>query len=399
MQTDILNLFVEITEKNYIFFIGKYDNDKNFIKYEEIVIPNNEFINGKLINIDEIKDKVKKNIQLIESKLNFVFKDVILLLDNFVYTCINISGYKKLNGSQILKENISYILNSIKTAVAENEKDKKILHIFNSKSILDNVYIENLPIGLFGDFYSHELTFFLMNNSDLKNIKKIFKENNIRIEKILIKDFIEGIQLIENKSNETFFRIKINENNSSLSFFENSAFKYVEHFPFGTNMIKKDISKVCSISNVTIKKILLDNIFKNRKTSLDNEFLAKEYFDEGKFKKISKKLLIEIANARIEEIVKKIFYNNTNLKYFKKKESLIYVSIIDRTISNNFENDFKFFFSKNFNCKTELFENFETESSVSRTANLLLYGWKKEAIPVAFTKNSLITRIFKSLFE
>ena len=41
-----------------------------------------------------------------------------------------------------------------------NSKNKKILHIFNSKFILDKNQIENLPIGLFGNFYSHELTFF-----------------------------------------------------------------------------------------------------------------------------------------------------------------------------------------------------------------------------------------------
>ena len=37
---------------------------------------------------------------------------------------------------------------------------KKIFHIFNSKFFLDKKKIENLPIGLFGDFYSHELSFF-----------------------------------------------------------------------------------------------------------------------------------------------------------------------------------------------------------------------------------------------
>ena len=44
-------------------------------------------------------------------------------------------GSKKLNGSQILKENISYILNSLKLTISEIEKDKVILQIFNSKSI------------------------------------------------------------------------------------------------------------------------------------------------------------------------------------------------------------------------------------------------------------------------
>ena len=81
-------------------------------------------------------------------------------MDSLEYFCTNISEFKKLNGSQILKDNISYILNTLKLAVNESEKDKTIMHMFNSKSVLDGLDIENLPIGLFGDFYSHELTFF-----------------------------------------------------------------------------------------------------------------------------------------------------------------------------------------------------------------------------------------------
>ena len=33
---------------------------------------------------------------------------------------------------------------------------------------------ENLPIGLFGDFYSHELSFSLIDKNDYKNLKHIF---------------------------------------------------------------------------------------------------------------------------------------------------------------------------------------------------------------------------------
>ena len=41
--------------------------------------------------------------------------------------------------------------------IDENEKNKKILNIFNSEYILDKKKLDNLPIGLFGDFYAHEL--------------------------------------------------------------------------------------------------------------------------------------------------------------------------------------------------------------------------------------------------
>ena len=44
--------------------------------------------------------------------------------------------------------------------------------------------IDNLPIGLFGDFYSHELSFNLINKNDLKNLKNIFNECNLKIKNI-----------------------------------------------------------------------------------------------------------------------------------------------------------------------------------------------------------------------
>ena len=35
---------------------------------------------------------------------------------------------------------------------------------------------ENLPIGLFGDFYSHELSFNLIKENDYENLKEIFED-------------------------------------------------------------------------------------------------------------------------------------------------------------------------------------------------------------------------------
>ena len=70
---------------------------------------------------------------LIEQKTNFTFKEVILILDNFEFSYINLTGHKKLNGSQLLKENITYILTLLKSKINEMLKKKKIIHIFNNK--------------------------------------------------------------------------------------------------------------------------------------------------------------------------------------------------------------------------------------------------------------------------
>ena len=105
---------------------------------------------------------MKDNIYKIEQKFNCIFKETILIIDFFENTFINCSGFKKLNGSQLTKQNIAFIINSLRAKINEIEKNKRVIHIFNSQYLLDKKRIVNLPIGLFGDFYSHELSFCLI---------------------------------------------------------------------------------------------------------------------------------------------------------------------------------------------------------------------------------------------
>ena len=257
-----LTLFVEINEKNFIFVAGKYDESQNFVIANKIVTPSNGITDNKFANIEAVYEIIKINVQLIEKKLNHVFKDVIVVLGIFECSSVNIFGFKKLNGSQVLKENISYILNSLKLTITENEKQKTILHIFNSKSTLDGTDIENLPIGLFGNFYSHELSFLLINKNDLNNTRKVFSKNNLNITKFISKGFVEGIQLINKfKNNSNFFRVSIGKEISKINLFEQDSFRYSETFNFGSNIILKDIQKICSLEMEMIKKFLSNENF------------------------------------------------------------------------------------------------------------------------------------------
>ena len=262
--------------------------------------------------------------------------------------------------------------------MTENLQDKSIIHIFNSKSTLDGTTVENLPIGLFGDFYNHALTFLVINNNDLKNVKQIFNKNNLRIKKIFIKDFVEGIQLISNYQNsETFFNIKIGEENSHLSFFDNSAFRFNENFNFGSNIILKDITKVCSINNEILRKILEDKIFFKNDFS-DDEIIDKKYFPNSTQRKIRKKLVLDIVKARVEEIVNIVFKNNINLKFLKPKKGKVFITLKDKDISKNFIDIFKFYFSNNENLEFHLIDGFDLDSTTTAAMNLSSYGWKKK---------------------
>ena len=52
-------------------------------------------------------------------------------------------------------------------------------------------------------------------------------------------------------------KIQINENDTELIYFENSALKFIQNFKFGSNLILNDISKVTGLSNDAVKEYYL----------------------------------------------------------------------------------------------------------------------------------------------
>jgi len=323
MQLFSPSLYIIINNFSFIFLVGDKDEKNNFkIIYEENIKIDGIFYN-KILDYEKTYKFIKDNIYYLEQKLNYTFKETIIILENFNLSFINISGFKNLNSSQILKENIYYILNTLKSYVETTEIKKTILHIFNSKFILDKKEIKNLPIGLFGDSYSHELSFILANKNDLRNLKSIFEKCNLKIKKILVKSFIEGAYLANKIKNfDTFFLVEIKDNNTKIFYFENNSLKFEQNFNFGTEIILQDIKKITLLDRSTIINVLREFLFD--KELINDELVEKEYFKKEKYRKIKKKLIFDIVNARIKEISEIIFSKNVNFDFALKKKKLCF---------------------------------------------------------------------------
>ena len=389
------NLFLEINDESFLVAIGEHDDELNFKIIEYELFSPSGFKNGKIIDLITTVENLKKVVKKIENKSNLLFSQINVIINQTEFDCINISGFKKLNGNQILSDDISYILNDIKSKLSESEKDKTIIHLFNTKYLLDNKQIKNLPIGLYGDFYSHQLTFFLIKNNEFKNLKTLFNKCNLSINRVILKSFSDGIKIINNYKNDTFIKIKIGKSESNVSFFFESAFCFSQKFNFGSDIIIKDISKVCSLETSTVQKIISDSSFEISDESL---YVDKKFFDKNNFRKISIKHIIEISSARIEEIANILFNKNKNLYYFKDKEVALYLDFEDKNISYKFHFIFENSLKK---CNLNFLKENEGDplESIKILAQLLSKGWSKEAIPVVNKKKSLISRIFSGLFE
>ena len=396
MSTNTTKLFVEFDRKEIVFVVSNLDEKKFNIRHS-INLPLNGVDDNKITNLKLITDVIRQNLYSIEQKYKTTFREVVLLINNFNCTLCNVSGYKKLNGSQLSKENVTYILNSLKSKIDETTLNKKIIHILNSKYILDKKNTDNLPIGLFGNFYSQELSFFLIDINDYKNIQNIFKECNLKIRKIISKNFIEGISLIDiNQNIETFFTLKMSQENSQIFFFENSSLKFIQNFNFGTEIIINDISKVIALEKRIIKNFLKNCDFSNKFS--EEDFLEKDYFIKNNFRKIRKKLLFEIADSRIREIIEVMLLKNSNTISFLNNNVKIFINLEDQLTKNIFENSLSFFLSKR-NLTFSFYEKIPLNDLYENTDKLVQFGWKREAVPVIQEKKSFIAKFFEFLFH
>ena len=107
-------LIIDLNDNNVILFVISFNEKRDFKILRKIILQSSGIQNGRIINIEIVKQLLKKNINDVEDDLNYFFSSATVLINPSQINCLNISGYKKLNGSQVSNEDVTYILNDIK---------------------------------------------------------------------------------------------------------------------------------------------------------------------------------------------------------------------------------------------------------------------------------------------
>ena len=392
-------LIIDLNESKLIFFVISFNEKKDFKILKKIILESEGIINGRVINIEIVSQLLKKTINSIEDELNYFFSNVVVIISPDQINCLNVSGYKKLNGSQVSGEDITYILNNIKKIILESENNYSLVHLFNSNFSLDSDNLENLPIGLFGEFYNQNMTFFLVNKNILNNIKSVFEKCGLNIEKIILKSFAEGIYLLsDNKSEKNFTIFRLEKNRINVSLFKNKSYIFTEEFSFGFNLIIKDISKLCSLKIEEVENFMKEIELKSVLEDNNESYLEKKYFYISPYRKIKHQLILDIITARIEELFEICYKKNINIKNLKSSDK-IYIYIESPEYYKNIEYVLE---NSEFITIECVFDNNLEQSflaGVNGACELIGKGWEKEAIPVPYKKKSLFSSLFSKLFN
>ena len=186
----------------------------------------------------------------------------------------------------------------------EIPEGKTIIDIVPSEIVLDNGKVVVDPVGNLSSRFTLKSQVILADKEYIRQITSIFKRVGIEIDGIVPTALAErNLMLDTNELFDNVMLLDIGAGNTEIGVFEGNTFTYTNTIPLGGDNITNDISLVLNISEDEAEKLkkqyglALKSFIDN-----DNEIMLNTCKDESRNKVIKSSELIEIIEARIEEI-------------------------------------------------------------------------------------------------
>ena len=381
-----------------LIFKVNHENDAEILSTS--TVPSEGIYNDVIINLAKASSAIRKCVSNAENKINISLKKVSIIFEQSDFLCTSFSKHKKIDGAKIYKDDIDFLLKEAKKQLMLNDKNQSIIHIFNHNYIVDGkIFIEE-PINVYANTLTHEMTFITAPKNNLKNINQMLADCDLEIERLISRTFSFGASFLNHE--ELKFGSIISDlgfEKISLGLFKNFSLIHSITFPFGMNHIRKDISKVCSLTLQESEKIMnqIDFSFQDNEQIFDKDsYLKKDFFISTNYRKISQTLVIDIIKSRLDEIInflkKNIFTRESS---FISGAKLLLVGGGSNLL--NIENYFLNLLGHN--IKSAEKKSKEDFGACLGAIKIIKDGWETEALPNKRDKNIEKKGFFAKFFN
>ncbi|MCL2860366.1 MAG: cell division protein FtsA [Oscillospiraceae bacterium] len=259
---------------------------------------------AQIINEDEIVNAIRKNIEEIEETSNIKI--------NSAYTTIP-GKYVTIVQNSITKETkdkyAGITLKDVTTSIIqvkdiEIPDDKVLIDIVPGQFILENGTILEDPIGKLSTNFRLDAQIILADREYVKRLTSIFKKLGIEIDGIVPITLVErSLVLDTHELSDTVMLLDIGAGNTDIGVFDGTNFIYTNTIPVGGDNITNDIAYVLQISFEEAEKLKKQYALALKSyISNDNEIMLNSIREDKQYKIIKSSELIEIIEARVEEI-------------------------------------------------------------------------------------------------
>lgn len=260
---------------------------------------------GMIVDEDEVSQAIAKTIKEAEDISNLKINSAYTTIPGKYVTIVQNSIIRetkdKLAGVSI--KDVTETIRQVRDI--EIPEDKVLIDIVPDKFILDDGKVVSEPIGKFSSSLTLTAQIILAEKEYKKKIVSVFRKAGIDIDGIVPITLAERNLILDiNELKENVMILDVGAGNTEIGVFSSSTFIYNNTINLGGDNITSDIAYCLNISKEEADKLkrqyglaLKSYIENDNNISLNT---CKEY--DGKNKTIKSSELIEIIEARIEEI-------------------------------------------------------------------------------------------------
>ena len=268
----------------------------------------------KIINEDEISLSIAKTIKDAEEETNLKINSAYVTIPGKYVTIVQnmITKDVKDKYSGIAVRDVQNAIMQVKDI--EIPDGKTLIDIVPDKITLDNGTVVTDPVGNLSSNFSISAQIILADKDYVRQLHNIFKKAGLEIDGIVPITLAErNLILDSNELHDNIMLLDIGAGNIDIGVFEGSSFIYTNSIPLGGDNITNDIALVLNISEEEADKLkrqyglALKSFIDN-----DNDIILNTSKDENKNRIIKSSELIEIIEARIEEMFSIINKDITN---------------------------------------------------------------------------------------
>lgn len=258
----------------------------------------------KIIDEAEISTAISKTIKEAEETANLKINSAYITIPGKYATIVQNSITKDVKDKYagISTKDVSTAIVQVKDI--EIPEDKILIDIVPDKFILENGNIVDDPVGNLSSSFTLQAQVILADKDYVRQVSGILKKAGIEIDGLVPVTLAErNLVLDTNELNDNIILLDVGAGNTDIGVFEGQTFIYTNTIPVGGDNITNDISLVLEISQEEAERLkqqyglALKSFIDN-----DNPIMLNTYKGNSRNKSIKSSELIEIIEARVEEI-------------------------------------------------------------------------------------------------
>jgi len=269
---------------------------------------------SKITDEEEIAAAVAKTIKSAEEEANIKIHSAYVTIPGKYVTIVQNSIVKEAKDKYAgisTRDVTSAIMQVRDIDIPENQV---LIDIIANQFILDNGRMIDDPVGSLSSSFTVKGQVILADKEYVKQLTSVLKKAGIEIDGIVPNVLSErGLVLDKNELTDNVMILDIGAGNTDIGVFEGNTFIYTNTIPLGGDNITSDIAYVFNITEEEadrLKKqygLALKSFIDN-----DTDIILNTYKGEERTKTIKSSELIEVIEARVEEMFSLVNKDITN---------------------------------------------------------------------------------------